>query len=78
MLVAATLVWAVDMGDEDGAARSRTSSSIAPSPSFLPVYTHPGAIPRTLDAVPDTTTNGAHGERSAKVVKDDVRARSER
>lgn len=36
--------------------------------------THLRAIPGTLDTVPDTTTDSAHGERSSEVVKDDIRA----
>ena len=35
------------------------------------VCTHPRGVPRTLDGVEDTTTDGAHGEGTAEVVEDD-------
>jgi hypothetical protein len=36
--------------------------------------THSRTIPGTLDTVPNTTADRAHGERTAKVVEDDIGA----
>lgn len=37
--------------------------------------TYSRAISRTLDTVPDTTTNRTHRERTTEIVQDDIRAK---